>query len=184
MRSFQLSRMVSARSRRPRIGSSTERWEDRSRVSSRWSPSSAIWRQRPSSWRRGSSAWRCGALWHGGGRGDEPAGLAVHGQGLRTATGRAPLGRLTGDHRSLLQALGAAALRRPPHQRVLRLVAHASARPGGASTCRPPAGLEGPDGTTTMGQVDLMWGSDLNSVMTGEGQAALSVAVDHHRESR
>src|SRR5829696_4805364 len=44
-----------------------------------------------------SSAWRRTALWPAGGRDDEPAGLALHGQDLRPAARRAPLGRVTGD---------------------------------------------------------------------------------------
>jgi putative transposase len=35
------------------------------------------------------------------------------------------------------------------------------------------------DGTITTERVDLMWGTDLTSVMTGEGQAAVFVALDH-----
>ena len=35
------------------------------------------------------------------------------------------------------------------------------------------------DGTITTDRVDTMWGSDLTSVMTGEGQAAVFIAVDH-----
>jgi putative transposase len=35
------------------------------------------------------------------------------------------------------------------------------------------------DGTITTERVDLMWGTDLTSVMTGEGQTAVFVAVDH-----
>ena len=35
------------------------------------------------------------------------------------------------------------------------------------------------DGTITTDRVDLMWGTDLTSVMTGEGRAAVFVAVDH-----
>ena len=35
------------------------------------------------------------------------------------------------------------------------------------------------DGTITTERIDLMWGADLTSVMTGEGQAAVFVAVDH-----
>jgi putative transposase len=35
------------------------------------------------------------------------------------------------------------------------------------------------DGTITTERVDLMWGTDLTSVMTGEGQAAVFIAVDH-----
>lgn len=35
------------------------------------------------------------------------------------------------------------------------------------------------DGTITTERVDQMWGTDLTSVMTGEGQAAVFIAVDH-----
>jgi putative transposase len=35
------------------------------------------------------------------------------------------------------------------------------------------------DGTIVTERVDVIWGSDLTSVMTGEGQAAVFVAVDH-----
>ena len=42
-----------------------------------------------------------------------------------------------------------------------------------------PRGPRAHDGTITTEQVDLMWGTDLTSVVTGEGQAAVFVAVDH-----
>jgi transposase InsO family protein len=42
-----------------------------------------------------------------------------------------------------------------------------------------PRGPKAHDGTITTERVDLMWGTDLTSVMTGEGQAAVFVAVDH-----
>ena len=42
-----------------------------------------------------------------------------------------------------------------------------------------PRGSRAHDGRITTDQVDLMWGSDLTSVRTGEGQAAVFVAVDH-----
>jgi putative transposase len=42
-----------------------------------------------------------------------------------------------------------------------------------------PRGSRAHDGTITTARVDLMWGADLTSVMTGEGQAAVFVAVDH-----
>ena len=35
------------------------------------------------------------------------------------------------------------------------------------------------DGTITTQQVDTMWGTDLTSVMTGEGLASVFIAVDH-----
>jgi putative transposase len=42
-----------------------------------------------------------------------------------------------------------------------------------------PRGSPAHDGTITTARVDEMWGADLTSVMTGEGQAAVFVAVDH-----
>src|ERR687893_355668 len=42
-----------------------------------------------------------------------------------------------------------------------------------------PHGSRAHDGTITTERVDLMWGTDLTSVMTGEGQAAVFVTVDH-----
>jgi putative transposase len=42
-----------------------------------------------------------------------------------------------------------------------------------------PRGSRAHDGTITTARVDEMWGTDLTSVMTGEGQAAVFVTVDH-----
>jgi transposase InsO family protein len=42
-----------------------------------------------------------------------------------------------------------------------------------------PHGPRAHDGTITTERVDVMWGTDLTSVMTGEGQAAVFIAVDH-----
>jgi putative transposase len=42
-----------------------------------------------------------------------------------------------------------------------------------------PHGPRAHDGTIVTERVDVMWGSDLTLVMTGEGQAAVFVAVDH-----
>ena len=42
-----------------------------------------------------------------------------------------------------------------------------------------PHGSKAHDGRITTNRVDAMWGADLTSVMTGEGQAAVFVAVDH-----
>ena len=42
-----------------------------------------------------------------------------------------------------------------------------------------PHGSKAHDGRITTERVGLMWGTDLTSVMTGEGQAAVLVAVDH-----
>jgi putative transposase len=42
-----------------------------------------------------------------------------------------------------------------------------------------PRGSRAHDGTITTERVDLMWGTDLTAVATGEGQAAVFIAVDH-----
>ncbi len=42
-----------------------------------------------------------------------------------------------------------------------------------------PHGSRAHDGTITTERVDVMWGTDLTSVMTGEGQAAVFITVDH-----
>jgi putative transposase len=43
-----------------------------------------------------------------------------------------------------------------------------------------PRGPRHHDGTIIPDQVDAMWGTDLTTTWTGEGQAAVFVAVDHH----
>jgi len=47
-----------------------------------------------------------------------------------------------------------------------------------------PHGSRAHDGTITTARVDMRWGTDLTSVMTGEGQASVFLAVDHHRQRR
>jgi putative transposase len=42
-----------------------------------------------------------------------------------------------------------------------------------------PHGPKAHDGTIRTDRVDVMWGTDMTSVVTGEGQAAVFVAVDH-----
>src|SRR3954469_15282222 len=42
-----------------------------------------------------------------------------------------------------------------------------------------PRGSRAHDGTITTERVDVMWGTDLTTVVTGEGQAAVFIAVDH-----
>ena len=42
-----------------------------------------------------------------------------------------------------------------------------------------PHGSRAHDGTITTERVDMRWGTDLTSVMTGEGQTAVFIAVDH-----
>ena len=66
---------------------------------------------------------------------------------------------------------------RTSRRRVLRLMREhhllAHQRPGRAH------GPKAHDGTIVTETVDSMWGTDLTSVITGEGQAAVFVAVDH-----
>jgi putative transposase len=66
---------------------------------------------------------------------------------------------------------------RTSRRRVLRLM-----REHGLLAHQRAGRAHGPkahDGTITTERIDLMWGADLTSVMTGEGQAAVFVAVDH-----
>jgi transposase InsO family protein len=66
---------------------------------------------------------------------------------------------------------------RTSRRRVLRLMReHGLLAPQRAGR---PRGPRARDGTITTARVDAMWGTDLTSVMTGEGQAAVFVAVDH-----
>jgi putative transposase len=66
---------------------------------------------------------------------------------------------------------------RTSRRRVLRLMqAHDLLAPQRAGR---PRGSKAHDGTITTERVDLMWGTDLTSVMTGEGQAAVFIALDH-----
>jgi transposase InsO family protein len=66
---------------------------------------------------------------------------------------------------------------RTSRRRVLRLMrTHGLLAHQRAGRARGP---KAHDGTITTDRVDTMWGSDLTSVMTGEGQAAVFIAVDH-----
>jgi putative transposase len=79
-------------------------------------------------------------------------------------------------HRKLWARLRFAGIR-TSRRRVLRLT-----REHGLSARQRAGRPHGPrahDGTITTERVDLMWGTDLTSVMTGEGQAAVFVTVDH-----
>ncbi len=79
-------------------------------------------------------------------------------------------------HRELWARLRFAGLR-TSRRRVLRLMReHDLLAPQRVGR---PRGSRAHDGTITTERIDLMWGSDLTSVMTGEGQAAVFVAVDH-----
>jgi putative transposase len=79
-------------------------------------------------------------------------------------------------HRKLWARLRFAGIR-TSRRRVLRLT-----REHGLLAHQRAGRRHGPkahDGTITTERVDVMWGTDLTSVATGEGQAAVFVAVDH-----
>ena len=62
-------------------------------------------------------------------------------------------------------------------RRVLRLMReHGLLAP---SRTGPPRGPRNHDGTIIPGAVDVMWGTDLTTTITGEGPAAVFVAIDH-----
>jgi putative transposase len=66
---------------------------------------------------------------------------------------------------------------RTSKRRVLRLTGeHGLQAPGRVGR---PHGPKAHDGTIRTERVDLMWGSDLTSTLTGEGQASIFVMVDH-----
>ena len=66
---------------------------------------------------------------------------------------------------------------RTSKRRVLRLMgAHGLLAPSRAGS---PRGPRNHDGTIIPETVDAMWGTDLTTTVTGEGQAAVFVAVDH-----
>jgi putative transposase len=63
-------------------------------------------------------------------------------------------------------------------RRVLRLMReNALLAPSRAGS---PRGPRAHDGTIIPDAVDAMWGTDLTTTVTGQGQAAVFVAVDHH----
>jgi putative transposase len=67
---------------------------------------------------------------------------------------------------------------RTSRRRVLRLMReHGLLAP---SRVGSPRGPRNHDGTIIPATVDTMWGTDLTATWTGEGQAAVFVAVDHH----
>ena len=79
-------------------------------------------------------------------------------------------------HRKLWARLRFAGIR-TSRRRVLRLMrAHGLLAHQRAGRARGP---KAHDGTITTERVDLMWGTDMTSMMTGEGQAAVFIAVDH-----
>jgi putative transposase len=83
-----------------------------------------------------------------------------HGEGYRKLWARLRMGGIRTSRRRVLRLMREHGLL--AHQRAGR-----------------PHGPRAHDGTITTERVDVMWGSDLTSVMTGEGQAAVFIAVDH-----
>jgi putative transposase len=66
---------------------------------------------------------------------------------------------------------------RTSKRRVLRLTReHGLQAPGRVGR---PRGPKAHDGTIRTEQIDVMWGTDLTSTMTGQGQASIFVTVDH-----
>lgn len=79
-------------------------------------------------------------------------------------------------YRKVWARLRVADIRTSP-RRVLRVM-----RENGLLALQRPGSARGPrahDGTITTDRVDEMWGTDLTTVLTGEGQAAVFIAVDH-----
>ncbi len=83
-----------------------------------------------------------------------------HGEGYRKLWARLRFAGIRTSRRRVLRLMREHGL--PAHQRTGR-----------------PRGSRAHDGTITTERVDLMWGTDLTSVTTGEGQAAVFIAVDH-----
>jgi transposase InsO family protein len=83
-----------------------------------------------------------------------------HGEGHRKLWARLRFAGIRTSRRRVLRLMRAHGLL--AHQRVGR-----------------PRGSKAHDGTITTGRVDMMWGSDLTSVTTDEGRAAVFIAVDH-----
>jgi transposase InsO family protein len=83
-----------------------------------------------------------------------------HGEGCRKLWARLRFAGIRTSRRRVLRLM-----------RENRLLAHQRAG--------RPHGSRAHDGTIITEQVDAMWGTDLTSVMAGEGQAAVFITVDH-----
>jgi len=79
-------------------------------------------------------------------------------------------------HRKVWARLRAAGVR-TSRRRVLRLMREADLL--APSRAGAPRGPRSHDGTIIPETIDTMWGTDLTTTVTGEGQAAVFVAVDH-----
>ncbi len=88
------------------------------------------------------------------------AGSPFHGEGYRKVWARLRYAGLRTSPRRVLRVM-----------REHNLLAHQRAG--------SPRGPRAHDGTITTLHVDTMWGTDMTAVATGEGQAAVFIAVDH-----
>ena len=77
------------------------------------------------------------------------------------------------------QSLGAIALCGDPHVDAPDIAVDAQNNLLAPTRVGSPRGPRNHDGTIIPDTVDAMWGTDLTTTITGEGQAAVFVAVDH-----
>ncbi len=89
------------------------------------------------------------------------SGCPFHGEGHRKVWARLRMGGIRTSRRRVLRLMGEHDLLAP-------------------SRVGSPKGPHNHDGTIIPDRVDAMWGTDLTTTWTGEGQAAVFVAVDHH----
>src|SRR5207302_10580182 len=81
--------------------------------------------------------------------------------------------------RGASQGLGAIALCRDPHVDATGAPADATEQLAAPTRVGSPRGPRNHDGTIIPDTVDAMWGTDLTTTITGEGQATVFIAVDH-----
>ena len=89
------------------------------------------------------------------------SGCPFHGEGHRKVWARLRMAGVRTSKRRVLRLMGEHGLLAP-------------ARVGS------PKGPRNHDGTIIPDRVDAMWGTDLTTTWTGEGQVAVFIAVDHH----
>lgn len=88
------------------------------------------------------------------------SGCPFHGEGHRKVWARLRMAGVQTSKRRVLRLMGEHSLLAP-------------------SRVGSPRGPHNHDGTITPDAVDAMWGTDLTTTWTGEGQVAVFVAVDH-----
>ena len=89
------------------------------------------------------------------------SGCPFHGEGHRKVWARLRMGGVRTSKRRVLRLMGEHGLLAP-------------------SRVGSPRGPRNHDGTIIPDRIDAMWGTDLTTAWTGEGQAAVFIAVDHH----